>query len=167
MGDERRLGDKNDGANEVVSGLGVYSMIELNWSIFVQMFNFLLLMFILNKILYQPILKILEEREKKISDGQQEVKDLAAQGNKLVATYNEKLQAAKVEAMASKANARKQAVEQVNAVIQDARAKAEQEILQVRQRVANEIEAAKKELEPELASMAATIAEQVLGRKVA
>lgn len=142
-------------------------MIELNWSIFVQMFNFLLLMFVLNKILYKPILKILEEREKKISEGQQEVKDLAAQGNKLVATYNEKLQAAKVEAMASKANARKQAVEQVNAVIQDARGKAEQEILQVRQRVASEIEAAKKELEPELASMAATIAEQVLGRKVA
>jgi len=131
------------------------------------MFNFLLLMFILNKILYKPILKILEEREKKISDGQQEVKDLAAQGNKLVATYNEKLQAAKVEAMASKANARKQAVEQVNAVIQDARGKAEQEILQVRQRVASEIETAKKQLEPELASMAATIAEQVLGRKVA
>lgn len=142
-------------------------MIELNWSIFVQMFNFLLLMFVLNKILYKPILKILEEREKKISEGQQEVKDLATQGNKLVATYNEKLQAAKVEAMASKANARKQAVEQVNAVIQDARGKAEQEILQVRQRVASEIEAAKKELEPELASMAATIAEQVLGRKVA
>jgi len=131
------------------------------------MFNFLLLMFILNKILYKPILKILEEREKKINDGQQEVKDLAAQGNKLVATYNEKLQAAKVEAMASKANARKQAIEQVNAVIQEARVKAEQEILQVRQRVASEIEAAKKELEPELASMAATIAEQVLGRKVA
>jgi len=142
-------------------------MIELNWSIFLQMFNFLLLMFILNKILYKPILKILEEREKKINDGQQEVKDLAAQGNKLVATYNEKLQAAKVEAMASKANARKQAIEQVNAVIQEARVKAEQEILQVRQRVASEIEAAKKELEPELASMAATIAEQVLGRKVA
>jgi F-type H+-transporting ATPase subunit b len=131
------------------------------------MFNFLLLMFILNKILYQPILKILEEREKKINDGQQEVKGLAAQGNKLVATYNEKLQAAKVEAMANKANARKDAVEQVNAVIQEARGKAEQEILQVRQRVAEEIEAAKKELEPELASMAATIAEQVLGRKVA
>ncbi|MEN6476316.1 MAG: ATP synthase F0 subunit B [Syntrophaceae bacterium] len=142
-------------------------MIELNWSIFVQMFNFLLLMFILNKILYKPILKVLEEREKKIGDGQQEVKELAAQGNKLVATYNEKLQAAKVEAMASKGNARKQAVEQVNVIIQDARGKAEQEILQVRQRVASEIEAAKKELEPELASMAATIAEQVLGRKVA
>jgi len=131
------------------------------------MFNFLLLMFILNKILYQPILKVLEEREKKIGDGQQEVKELAAQGNHLVATYNEKLQAAKVEAMSGKANARKQAVEQVNVVIQEARGKAEQVILQVRQQVASEIEAAKKELEPELASMAATIAEQVLGRKVA
>lgn len=142
-------------------------MIELNWSIFIQMINFLLLMFVLNKILYKPILKILDEREKKISAGQQEVKDLAAQGTKLVASYNEKLQAAKVEAMTSKANARKQAVGQVNAVIDAARKDAEQVILGVRQQVASEIEAAKKELEPELASMAATIAEQVLGRKVA
>lgn len=34
-----------------------------------QAFNFLLLLFILKKYLYKPILKILEERKKKIEDG--------------------------------------------------------------------------------------------------
>lgn len=142
-------------------------MIELNWTILVQMFNFLLLMFVLNKILYQPILKIIAERDAKVAEGKQQVKELAEEGSRMVAVYNEKLQAAKVEAMATKANARKQSAEQVNKVIEEARKNAEQIMVQVRQQVADEIAAAKKQLEPELASMANTIAEQVLGRKVA
>lgn len=142
-------------------------MIELNWTILVQMFNFLLLMYILNKILYQPILKIIAERDAKVAEGKQQVKELAEEGARMVAVYNEKLQAAKVEAMATKANARKQSAEQVNKIIEEARKNAEQIMAQVRQQVADEIAAAKKQLEPELASMANTIAEQVLGRKVA
>ncbi len=142
-------------------------MIELNWSILIQMINFLVLMFILNLILYKPILKILDARDKKIADGQQKVKDFIEDGHKLVAVYNEKLQLAKVEALAIKNNTRKQAVDQVNAIIDEARKNAEQIILQIRQQVESEIETAKRQLEPELESMAVTIAEQVMGRKVA
>lgn len=142
-------------------------MIELNWTILVQMINFLVLMFVLNKILYKPILKIIAERDKQVSEGKQQVKELAEKGAGMVALYNDKLQAARVEAMTAKAAARKQSVEQVNAIIEEARKNAEQAILQVRQQVGEEIAAAKRELEPELASMANTIAEQVLGRKVA
>lgn len=142
-------------------------MIELNWTILVQMINFLVLMFVLNKILYKPILKIIAERDKQVSEGKQQVKELAEKGAGMVALYNDKLQTARVEAMTAKAAARKQSVEQVNAIIEEARKNAEQAILQVRQQVGEEIAAAKRELEPELASMANTIAEQVLGRKVA
>jgi F-type H+-transporting ATPase subunit b len=84
------------------------------------MINFLVLMFILNLLLYKPILKILDARDKRIADGQQKVKDFIEEGHKLVAVYNEKLQLAKVEALAIKNNTRKQAVDQVNAIIDEA-----------------------------------------------
>lgn len=142
-------------------------MIELNWTILVQMINFLVLMFVLNQILYKPILKIIAERDKKVSEGKLQVKELAEKGAGMVALYNDKLQTARIEAMTAKAAARKQSVAQVNAIIEEARQNAEQAILQVRRQVTDEIAAAKRELEPELASMASTIAEQVLGRKVA
>ena len=51
-------------------------MIELNWTILIQMVNFLILIFVLNKILYKPVLKVLEERDEKIYGGQQKIKDL-------------------------------------------------------------------------------------------
>ena len=68
-------------------------MIEINWSILVQMTNFLLLIFILNIVLYKPLLKILNERDKRISETQQKTKDFSEETEKMISAYNEKFQA--------------------------------------------------------------------------
>ncbi|MGC9324511.1 MAG: F0F1 ATP synthase subunit B [Desulfomonilia bacterium] len=142
-------------------------MIELNWTFFVQVVNFLILMFILNKILYKPILKVLDERDERIVGGQQKAKKLTDERENLFREYNQKLYAAKVEAMNIKNASRNQAVEQANAIIEEARKKADEIIIQMQQDMSQEIARVKKELEPELGIMAATIAQQILGRKVA
>ncbi len=142
-------------------------MIEINWSILVQMTNFLLLIFILNIVLYKPLLKILNERDKKISETQQKTKDFSEETEKMISAYNEKLQLAKIEAMTQKNNAKKNASEKANVIIEESRKEAEHLILEVKHQISKEIETARKELEPELEKMAITIAEQVLGRKVA
>ncbi|MGI6386387.1 MAG: ATP synthase F0 subunit B [Desulfomonilia bacterium] len=77
-------------------------MIELNWTFFVQIFNFLLLMFILNKILYKPILKVLDEREARIAGGQEKAKELLDESQSILKSYNEKLYGAKIDAMTVK-----------------------------------------------------------------
>jgi len=131
------------------------------------MLNFFILMFILNKILYKPILSILDERDERIVGGQEETKGLLSEGQEIIGAYNQKIYDAKVEAMAVKNSARKEAGDQANLIISDARSQADEIIAEVRQKMASEIARAKKELEPELEGIAASIAEQVLGRKVA
>ncbi|HHO77296.1 MAG TPA: ATP synthase F0 subunit B [Deltaproteobacteria bacterium] len=142
-------------------------MIELNWTFFVQVINFLVLMFILNKILYKPILKVLDERDERVVGGQTKAKQLVAESEKIFTSYNDKLQVAKIEALGTKNSARKEASDQANLIIGDARKKAEEIIHQIQQEMSMEVDRAKKELEPEVGIMASTIAQQILGRKVA
>lgn len=142
-------------------------MIEINFTLIIQIINFLLLIFILNIVLYKPILKILDERDRRIDGQQAEAKKILEDCQVHMTEYNQKLYNAKVEAMNAKNAARNEASEQANAIIEDARKKAEDIISQVQQQMAAEIAKAKKELEPDLEVMAATIAQQILGRKAA
>lgn len=142
-------------------------MIELNWTFFVQIFNFLLLMVILNKILYKPILKVLDERDARIVGGQERAKKLLEESQGILKNYNDKLYGAKIDAMTVKNSSRKQAVGQANVIIEEARRSAETIVLDVQKEMAEEIARVKKELEPEVGVMAGTIAQQILGRKVA
>ena len=142
-------------------------MIEINFTLIIQMINFFLLIFILNKILYKPILKILEEREQRIEGQQQQAKKTIEDGLVILTDYNKKLYDAKIDAMNTKNAARNEASEQANGIIEDSRKKAEEIIARMQQEMASELTQAKKELDPELSVMAATIAQQILGRKVA
>ena len=142
-------------------------MIEINFTILIQAFNFFLLLVILNKVLYKPILKILEEREQRIDGQQQQAKKITEDGQVLQGDYDKKLYNAKIEAMNTKNAARSASSEQANSIIDDSRKKAEEIINQMQQQMASELAQAKKELEPELSVMSATIAQQILGRKVA
>jgi F-type H+-transporting ATPase subunit b len=142
-------------------------LIEINFTILMQAFNFFLLLVILNKVLYKPILKILEEREQRIDGQQQQAKAIIEDGQVLQGDYNKKLYNAKIEAMNTKNAARSAASEQANSIIADSHKKAEEIISQMQQQMASELAQAKKELEPELNVMSATIAQQILGRKVA
>ena len=131
------------------------------------MINFFLLIFILNKILYKPILKILEEREQRIEGQQQQAKKTIEDSLVILTDYNKKLYDAKIDAMNTKNAARNEASEQANGIIEDSRKKAEEIITRMQQEMVSEMAQAKKELDPELSVMASTIAQQILGRKVA
>ncbi|HNQ85892.1 MAG TPA: ATP synthase F0 subunit B [Deltaproteobacteria bacterium] len=142
-------------------------MIEINFTLIIQIINFLALIYILNIVLYKPILKVLEERDQRIDGQQADAKKVVEDCQALMVDYNQKLYNAKVEAMNAKNAARNEASEQANGIINDARKKAEETISQMQEQMASEIAMAKKELEPELEVMAATIAQQILGRKAA
>jgi len=124
-------------------------------------------MFILNKVLYKPVLRVLEERDERVNGGQEQAKKLLEEGQTVFADYNLKLHNAKIEAVMVKNATRKEAVDQANEIIDGARKKADNIVLEVQKEMTDEIVRVKKELEPELGIMASTIAQQILGRKVA
>ncbi|MEW6714230.1 MAG: ATP synthase F0 subunit B [Nitrospirota bacterium] len=66
-------------------------MLELNKWFFAQLINFLALLIILNIVLFQPILKLFKEREKRTKGFLDEAKDMAAEKDNLLAQFDAKI----------------------------------------------------------------------------
>ena len=66
-------------------------MISLDISILHQIILFIVLGLILNKILFQPYLRLLEERERRTIGAEHDSADLEHEGARLRAQYEEKI----------------------------------------------------------------------------
>jgi F0F1-type ATP synthase membrane subunit b/b' len=77
-------------------------MIHLDFSIVYQIILFLILWVILNKILFQPYLHLLNERERKTTGAEHDSSDLEHEGARLKAQYEEKIAQAQACRLCSK-----------------------------------------------------------------
>jgi F-type H+-transporting ATPase subunit b len=77
-------------------------MISLNATLIVQVVNFLLLMWILNRLLFGPILKSLGEREGRIKRHQENMKDLASRAQEAKEGYGASMERAQAQAAKAK-----------------------------------------------------------------
>ena len=55
-------------------------MIDIDWTLYAQIINFLLLVFLLNVVLFRPIRKALKERQAKLLAQETEINVLTDQG---------------------------------------------------------------------------------------
>lgn len=116
--------------------------------------NFLILVFILTKMLYHPIQGILEERRAKISKDLSEADQSRQTYEKLSGEVKETLEKARAEAHSIVENSRIQAEKLKEQILTEARQEAEQ----LRQRNQEEIERAKVSAREELRSGTITLA---------
>src|SRR5208282_4727125 len=70
-------------------------MIDINVSLFIQMANFLVFVFLMNLVLYRPIRRIVAERKKLISEKEEGIESLEAQAQASLLEYDRRLQDAR------------------------------------------------------------------------
>ena len=141
-------------------------MIHLDHSIVYQIVLFVVLWLILNKLLFQPYLRLLEEREKKTTGAQHDSVDLEHEGAKLKAQYDEKIAQGQAAGYAAKAAIDQDARQQREKIIGQARDEATRTLDQVRQEVAVAMEQEKRLAAAEVSAVAADMVNKVLGRRV-
>src|SRR3989304_5201765 len=73
-------------------------MIDIDITFLYQIAGFIALYFILNTLLYKPVLKTLEERDKNIGGRKKEASDLEAWLQKRILDYENRLNEARVKA---------------------------------------------------------------------
>lgn len=120
----------------------------------VMMINFIILMYILVKLLYRPIQGILEERRQKIAQDYADAEKAKQVAEQLQAEARKKLEEAHVEAYEIIERARSEAERLRDELITQARREAEQ----LRQRSQKEIERAKQIAKTELKEEAVELA---------
>jgi F-type H+-transporting ATPase subunit b len=142
-------------------------MISLDISVVYQIILFVVLFLILNKILFQPYLHLLEEREGKTTGAQHDSADLEHEGARLRAQYEEKIAQAEAAGYAAK-----------EAILQDGRQQRERILSQAREEAATILEGVRRELatamehekplaSAEAAVVAGEMVSKVIGRRVA
>jgi len=142
-------------------------MITLDYSVIYQIILFVVLWLILSKVLFQPYLDLLEERERKTTGVQHDSADLEQEGTRLKAHYEEQISQAQATGYAAKEAILQEARQQREMILGQAREKAANTLNGLRQEVAAAMEQEKRLASSEVSIVAVEMVSKVLGRKVA
>lgn len=141
-------------------------MVSLDYTILIQMANFILLIFILRKLLYMPILGVMNERKERMEESDGEVKRLKQEVEQKFSEYEEKVRLAKLDAMAQKNAIVKEGADLAKGVIETIRGEIPALMEQFNTRMGMEVEAARAVLRSQSRKISLEIAEKVLGRSI-
>jgi len=141
-------------------------VVSLDYSLGIQIINFVLLIFILNRLLYKPLLGMIDKRKQRLADSETEIRRLRETVEDQMAAYEAKLRQAKAAALEEKNEIIRRGAEEARTITDAARAEipALMEAFQIR--MGKEIDAAKGILTSRSQQLSIEIAEKVLGRSL-
>lgn len=125
---------------------------------------FVILVPVLNALLFQPILRVLDEREQRIDGARRRADELTRQAEQTLQRYETTVREARAGAEADRKRALEGAQRQQAASVADERSKAEQVLERTRHEVANALAAARGDLQSQARELARDVATRVLGR---
>lgn len=141
-------------------------MIKIDYSVFIQIANFLFLVWILNIVVYKPIRKILRQRAGKIDTFHQRIDTCADQSLQKDSDYNSGLRSARAKGLKEKEAFLEDARDEERAIIERINAKAQAELTKTKEEIARDAQKVQAELEKEINGFAGSIGEKILGRAV-
>jgi len=139
-------------------------MIKVDVSVFIQIVNFLFLIWALILILYKPIRKILLERKEKVEGLEQSIENFNVNAQKKEDAFTSGIKDARSKGQIEKElllsaaqNEEKQLLEKINKKAQD-------DLSQMRDKIAKEAENVRSSLQKEVDTFANAIGQKILGR---
>jgi F-type H+-transporting ATPase subunit b len=144
-----------------------HPLIDIDLTVFVQFGLFLLLLFVSNKLLFQPYLQLRERRKAGIEGARAEADQMTATADAKLADYEKQMGAARNRANEEGRKVRAEAASHEKDVTEKARAEAQKAIDEAAAKMRQETEAARLQLLPQANTLARQIASKLLGREVA
>jgi F-type H+-transporting ATPase subunit b len=141
-------------------------LISLDKSLIVQAINFLILLFILKRLLYKPFLAKMDERTQAIQKSLDEAQAARAQATRQQEENETRLRAAHAEAAAIRAQAMKEAAEEQKRLVEAARAESQRLVEGAKAQMDADVRRAREELRREVADLATAVAEKLVRRSL-
>ncbi len=140
--------------------------VDLDFTLFVQLGLFLVLLFVLKPTLFDPMMRLFEEREKRIDGKKKSAREVDEQSAKADAKYQAILAKAREAGAAERDALRAEGVKREAALMTDVRAEVAATLERGRTAIGNEEKSARAELQREAQSLARHAASRVLGREI-
>ena len=141
-------------------------MVNINATLIAQILNFLVLVFVLAKFVYKPVLGIMEERKNKIASDLETAEKAKNDAEAVKAEYAAKLADARQEAQAIIENARKTAQAAHDKIMADTKAEQEQYVAAQKEIIATEKKKAMDEVRAQVISLSMIAAGKIVEQKL-
>jgi len=141
-------------------------MLNINITLFIQIANFLILLFILNLILYRPIRNIIKNRQQAVDDFSDKIEELNGGVQQALDKFQKEIQEARKKGRQRVQSMKEEGFDEEKSMLEDARKEAESLIESVRKRVEKEIGQAREQLRGQIKVFSLQLAEKILGRSV-
>lgn len=152
---------------EVVSQPGLLALLGINLELFIaQLVNFSILLFVLWRFAYKPLLKIMDERTQKIEVGLKNAEEAKVLRKRASAEHAQVLAEARgeVQGMLEKAREEAQAVHERS--MAETHTEIEKQIEGARERLELERIAMMKSMKKDVVHLVVQVSEQVLGERI-
>ncbi|MEE9551323.1 MAG: ATP synthase F0 subunit B [Candidatus Binatia bacterium] len=141
-------------------------MISLDYTVFVQIASFLLLLYLLNRLVFTPFRLLLEERERRTEGVEAETESFLEEGKRLRAEYENKISRARGEGTAIKEAIRQEALEARGRILDQAQEEAARALERARGEIRGAVQKGREVVAEEAEVIAQQMAEKILGRKI-
>ncbi|MFN2354869.1 MAG: ATP synthase F0 subunit B [Desulfopila sp.] len=141
-------------------------MITMDKTLFIQMINIIILMFLLNKVLYKPVLAILRERSGKMRKTQEEIEKFDKNARLRQEEVDKKMAQASGKAKAALDTARAEAAAAGNDKLSAIKSEVEGEKEKKMAELKSQVDTAGKSLQENLDAFASDMAGKILGRSL-
>lgn len=138
-------------------------MLELNKWFFVLLINFLVLLYILNIILFKPILKVLKDRDTSVKDLLSQAKEMEQKREEAISRMNQELQAARIKARERFEEIRKEGLERQKTLLDEANRQALEMIGKAKDEIRVEADKARKRLREDVDRFSEEIVRKLVG----
>jgi len=135
-------------------------------SVFIQMVNFLLIIWILNLVLYKPIRNILIQRKEKITGLDQNIETMNRDAKEKDDAFASGIKEARSKGLKEKEALLQEGADEEREIIEKINQKAQTDLAEMREKIAKDAEDVRTSLQKEIDAFANAIGEKILGRAV-
>jgi F-type H+-transporting ATPase subunit b len=141
-------------------------MIELNFTVIFQLAILLILMVALSKILFNPFLRVLQERRDWVEGAEKKARELQQRTEELWERYRDSMSAAQAQGAAIRDEIRKEGLSKETEILQKAMEEANRFLEGMKAKIQEEGQAARAGLRLQAQNLSREMAEKMLGRSI-
>jgi F-type H+-transporting ATPase subunit b len=141
-------------------------MIDIDWTLYAQLINFLLLVFLLNVVLFRPIRAIIRDRQAKLLAQEAEINLLSDQGRSVEDEIKEKLAEARRAGAGARENLKQEGAQAEATLLEEVKRQVEVEWATVEKKIKADMAKAREALQTQTQSFAQLLATKILGREL-
>ena len=141
-------------------------MIDFNFSLIIQIVNFLITIIVLNYLLYKPIRGIIAKRKATFSGFETDIAELTTKIDDRVNEMAEKMAEARKDGYLKKDELKNEGLEEEKRILAEASEAADSEIGRIQAQIKSEISDARSSLKAEMEAFSMELAQKVLGRSL-